>query len=132
MVQVPPGGSIQSGVYKLLTEGSLPPGHVDHPASRSLCNSMASAALEGLPFRSGYREVLGHEPPLTTRVRSGFHGTLDYIFLLGPPSLRPVEMLELPYDTACGDDPRAETSFPSYPSTRFNSDHLALGLTIEI
>jgi len=66
-------------------------------------------------LKSAYKEILGEEPPWTTKC-ADFVGCLDYIFSSG---LQPVNVLKMPY----GDKSDALSFIPNQD---FPSDHLPL------
>ncbi|KAG2451490.1 hypothetical protein HYH02_004088 [Chlamydomonas schloesseri] len=110
-----PRDGLVSGVYALLTRGSLPPSHPDHPASRRRPGEAANADFRGQPLTtSGFQlassYVLAHgtDPPLTTRTNN-FAGCLDYIFV-SPQHFDVLRTLELPYEPSSDDEgPRGES-----------------------
>lgn len=78
---VPPEGLV-SGVYGLLSTGSLPLVHPHHPASRRNLHPASVGPLDlPLRFHSAYAAVLGQEPPWTNWHRHEFKETLDYIWV---------------------------------------------------
>ncbi|GIL59916.1 hypothetical protein Vafri_14576 [Volvox africanus] len=103
---VPPGG-LMSGVYTLLAQGSLPPEHPDHPATRvwedeGPCSPgeerfpqlhLTSAQLQ---FTSLNAEAFGREPPLTTRTAS-WAGCIDFVWL-SRGDFSVASALAMPYD----------------------------------
>ncbi|GLC57141.1 hypothetical protein PLESTB_001191800 [Pleodorina starrii] len=121
--QVPPGG-LASGVYTLLTHGSLPPDHPDHPATRvwegaaptastaprspaaGAAAAAAAAAAErfpAVPLTSGGLqlvslnvEAFGREPPLTTRT-SSWAGCIDFVWI-SRGDFSVASGLAMPYD----------------------------------
>ncbi|PNW74930.1 hypothetical protein CHLRE_12g504000v5 [Chlamydomonas reinhardtii] len=103
-----------SGVYALLTRGSLPPSHPDHPASRRRPGEAANADFKGQPLTtsgiqlaSSYVVAHGMDPPLTTRTNN-FAGCLDYIFV-SPRHFDVLRTLELPYEHSSGEEaPRGD------------------------
>ncbi|GLC54912.1 hypothetical protein PLESTB_000919400 [Pleodorina starrii] len=125
-----------SGVYTLLTRGSLPPDHPDHPATRRRPGETSNADFRGVTLTtsgvnltSAYRLANGRDPPLTTRTTT-FAGCLDYIFV-SPAHFDVTSTLELPYamsPASCDAvrDPLTDVRFPPIPSSEFPSDHLSL------
>jgi hypothetical protein len=80
--QVPEGGVLVSGVYQLLSSGTLPSDHQHHPSRCRRRPAGDAATLKQLAFTtagwqlaSAYREADGHEPALTNKHR-GFAGCL--------------------------------------------------------
>lgn len=77
---LPPGGSLISGVYTLLSTGALPPSHSDHPAQRRRASDYtpkgsgpwARVTLDdaGLDLCSAAVLAHGQEPILTTKTAS--------------------------------------------------------------
>ncbi|KXZ55860.1 hypothetical protein GPECTOR_2g1411 [Gonium pectorale] len=136
--KIPPGpDGLVSGVYTLLTRGSLGPDHPDHPATRRRPAETGNPDFRavtlgsaGLSLASAYQLMFGREPPLTTRT-SSFAGCLDYIFV-SPKHFEVTRALELPYTVdGLGSgggvrDPLADVAFPPIPNEDFPSDHLSL------
>ncbi|KAG2447211.1 hypothetical protein HYH02_007952 [Chlamydomonas schloesseri] len=112
--QVPEGARQVSGVYQLLSGGTLAPDHPDHPHTRvwkpgPMAPTVIPAGGEGAPrfpalplsasgLRLGSLNALafGREPPLTTRTAT-FAGTLDYVWL-SQPGLEVTAALSLPFE----------------------------------
>eukprot|EP00798_Chlamydomonas_sp_ICE-L_P015345 gene15345-21431_t len=122
---IPSGGSLQSGVYTLMGEGTLPPTHHEHPFTRRAFKDSGSIAssssdedidLESLPrcsvsedfrgvdltssgleLRSTHMLAHGWEPPLTTKTAT-FAGCLDYIWVNPGSGLKTEHTLSLPYE----------------------------------
>ncbi|GIL47037.1 hypothetical protein Vafri_3872 [Volvox africanus] len=125
-----------SGVYTLLTRGSLPTDHPDHPASRRRLGETSNLDFRGLDLTtaglrlaSAYCLANGREPPLTTRTAT-FAGCLDYIFV-SPQHFDVTSTLDFPYDLPLGSydtvrDPLSDVKFPPIPNGAFPSDHLSL------
>ncbi|KAG2445827.1 hypothetical protein HXX76_000431 [Chlamydomonas incerta] len=149
-----------SGVYALLTRGSLPPSHPDHPGSRRRPGEGTNADFKGQPLTtsglqlaSSYVIAHGTDPPLTTRTNN-FAGCLDYIFI-SPQHFDVLRTLELPYEPGWEDEEgRGESGgrgkgagggadgtypdlrdpmdlpFPPIPNEVFPSDHLSLAVIL--
>lgn len=92
-----PEGGLVSGVYELITEGSLPETHLDHPSTRepSICKGVP-ALSSSLRLRSAMLVALGAEPLLTTKT-ADFCGTLDYVFVNNPGAV--LRVLDMPVKT---------------------------------
>jgi mRNA deadenylase 3'-5' endonuclease subunit Ccr4 len=133
------------GAYALVTAGTLPSTHPDHPATdkpallpangtdgsaeprRSRVPTFGARASEvrtmgalttfGLRLRSAMADGEGKEPPLTTKTRD-FEGTLDYIFVGG--GMRVTDRMDLPYVKDGAE------SFGKLPNAVYPSDHIAL------
>jgi len=92
-------GRLYSGVYQLLTQGTVGADHPDHPVTRRHKIPMqAVPSLQVQPYRSAYREVFGQEPQFTNYTVA-FKGCLDYLFFEGP-DLVAVEAIKLPQEDA--------------------------------
>lgn len=115
------------GVYELLTQGTLPQSHPDHPATpkpRILREEARPAACPGLPdltthgliLQSAFKAKTGHEMAYTTKTTQ-FTGTLDFIFTAGS-SIEVLDVLSLPRpsDTPSG---MPTATWPSDVSSRF-------------
>ncbi|EFJ50976.1 hypothetical protein VOLCADRAFT_88142 [Volvox carteri f. nagariensis] len=122
-----------SGVYTLLTRGSLSPHHPDHPASRRRPGETSNPDFRGVELTtagfklaSAYCLANGRDPPLTTRTAT-FAGCLDYIFV-SPQHFDVTETLGMPYDMPYGAvrDPLSDVAFPPIPNEVFPSDHVSL------
>lgn len=134
---VPLGGFCVSGVYELLSTGSLAPWHADHPASRRRrgeppCPPDLQAPLAmpaGLRLASAQMLAHGREPLLTHKTNR-FAGCLDYIWIT-PDCLEVAETLAMPYE-----EPEDLSMIPlalpfgPIPNEAFGSDHLALGAVL--
>ncbi|KAG2498277.1 hypothetical protein HYH03_003538 [Edaphochlamys debaryana] len=141
--RIPRGGEggLVSGVYTLLTRGTLPPEHPDHPATRRRPGEAGLPEFRGRPLTSSglrlassYCLAHGRDPALTTRTNT-FAGTLDYIFIT-PQNLHVRHTLELPYDDDSSQsrpvrDPLADVAFPPIPNEAFPSDHLSLAAVLK-
>lgn len=55
LAQVPPGECLVSGVYELLTMGTVTSSHHDHPAKRRGTTDVADFTTHGLVFQSSYK-----------------------------------------------------------------------------
>lgn len=113
-----------SGVYKLLTQGSVAPEHPHHPVtlrpSKSILRGVGLddvPVLETEPFRSAYQEAFGVEGPYTNYTRE-FRGVLDYILYRGR-GLHLCSAIPLPA-------PEKLKAAGPLPSIDFPSDHLPL------
>jgi len=108
----------------VLTGGPLPESSRDHPSP--IPNDSWRPVLK-YPFKSAYKEALGHEPEFTNYARpvgaDTYMGTLDYIFL--SPSLRTIDVLPLPakQDVLSGG---------VYPNSTEPSDHMLVAATIAL
>lgn len=77
-----PAGGLVSGVYSLLSQGSLAPSHPHHPAARRSLHPDSVASMDlPLRFTSAYTTVLGQEPRWTNWHRHDFRETLDYVWV---------------------------------------------------
>ncbi|EFJ42310.1 hypothetical protein VOLCADRAFT_97721 [Volvox carteri f. nagariensis] len=153
-IWVPPGG-LASGVYSLLSHGSLPPKHPDHPATRVWEGEPpappGSQRFPAVPLTSAQlqltsmnAEFFGREPPLTTRTAT-WAGCIDFVWL-SRGDFAVSSALAMPYsddglpplgpDGGGGDgggreaswrDPFADIAFTAIPDEFFPSDHLAVG-----
>lgn len=131
---VPPGEKLVSGVYEILTQGSVPPAHPDHPSQRAKRGADAATlrqvelSTSGLQLQSGNVASWGAEPSFTNRT-PGFSGCLDYVFT--SPHFEVVSALEMPYawNTEAPEAALEEVDslFPVIPNEAWPSDHLAVG-----
>lgn len=126
--EIPSGSCLVSAVYTILTQGSLPNDHLEHPFIRSNdCNDSHIKGLvlhsEGIVLGSAGKAAWGHEPPFTNKTKT-FSGCLDYIFY-SKEFLDVIEYLELPYEW------HEAASFEPLPTARWPSDHLAIGFTFQ-
>ena len=122
---LPPGGLV-SGVYELITEGSLPQSHLDHPHARDpeICKGVPPLK-SSLRLRSAMRVACGSEPLLTTKT-ADFCGTLDYVFVNHPGAV--LRVLDMPPQNE--EEARA---FPPIPDgANWPSDHLPLVVDIAV
>lgn len=113
-----PQGS-PSGVFTLLSTGRLAASFHEHPSRRG------AAAFPELrsalpPLESVYTKATGAEPPITTKTTT-FSGNIDQIF---SSNVKVLGVLTMPYD-----DP---ANFGAIPDKVWPSDHLALGVDIEL
>jgi CCR4-NOT transcription complex subunit 6 len=119
----PPAGGEPSGVVKLFTSGTLPATHHEHPARRGVkAFPTLRSALD--PLSSVYTQVLGGEPPITTKTTT-FEGNIDQIYVNSKAKVTGV--LEMPY---VGEEGAAK--FPAIPNAIWPSDHIALGVEIDL
>lgn len=109
-----------SGVYELLTTGTLAPAHPHHP-HRWRGGLAAPLDTAGLRFVSA-RAALGGEPPATTKTGE-FEGVLDYVWVT-QGSVTPVGGLEDPAKSVSG--------FEALPNAAFGSDHVAVGVVLRL
>lgn len=156
MNSVPPGTTLVSGVYTILSEpgdggssgGGIGSSHPDHPARRSLASGSGSTQLQQLrltshPLRLVSAAVLawGREPPVTNRT-AAFSGCLDYCWLsrghwaVGEALMPPYRFDPAPpgQRSTLVNDPRdvPEGQLPPIPDAAFPSDHLALGFRLHL
>ncbi|KXZ45485.1 hypothetical protein GPECTOR_54g226 [Gonium pectorale] len=84
--RVAPGGCLVSGVYELLTRGSLGSEHPHHPSSLGRPSEDPARLrklrfdTDGYLFASSYAAANGRDPPATIRT-AGFRGCLDYVWV---------------------------------------------------
>jgi CCR4-NOT transcription complex subunit 6 len=147
-----------SGVYRLLTTGTLPPSHPDHPAAAAAAAVAASTAAdasegdERQPASGGGRKRRrrrhralstrglklatvhaaahgGREPQLTTRTAT-FSGALDHVFLGGVGGCGEGGGGGATWRVAATlEMPQLEGPIPD---ARWPSDHLAVGADLEL
>jgi len=113
-----PENGCRSGAYSLIVDGILEKDHIDHPTNTRayfFTQHPLDSLEHKLNLKSAYKEILGEEPPWTTKC-ADFVGCLDYIFYSG---LDPINILEMPYG-----DKSESLSF--IPNQDFPSDHLPL------
>lgn len=109
-----------SGVYQLITTGSVEPDHNHHPNHIQGGQFHSESLQSAVHFASAYFEIMGVEPEITTSTKQ-FSGTLDYIFYLsneqrlGASPLKVVRVL-----------PLLDKSIGVLPNEWFPSDHLYL------
>jgi Endonuclease/Exonuclease/phosphatase family len=137
-----------SGLVQILTAGTLPPSHHDHPARRHYQPRVPQLVLPVAPLRSAYVAARGRDPATTTRTAT-FSACLDFVFV--SPSVRVLAVLDMPYPTTARDpvsgalhphplpldhssphiaQPSRDT-FSAIPDHVWPSDHVAVGADIQ-
>jgi mRNA deadenylase 3'-5' endonuclease subunit Ccr4 len=129
-----------SGVYRLLTTGTLPPSHPDHPffvdapAARRGRRRPAALSTRGLRLVTAHAAARGGtEPVLTTRTAT-FSGALDHIFV-GPVAAERDQQQQQQEEGGSSSAPcwhvAATLALPDLkgpiPDAEWPSDHLPVG-----
>ena len=113
-----------SGVYALLSSGSLTERHPEHPNNFFVSHHFKLGSLqvmEGLQDVYRAQEMVDRTAglPFTTKTNE-FLGVIDYIWCNA--AVRIYQVLDYPS--------LKEEEFPPIPNSMWPSDHLALGVTI--
>lgn len=133
-----PGGTLISGVYQLMTTGSVDATHQDHPYVRHLQDGSNGAG--GALTTAGvgaFASAMAQRPlernckePLFTVRSASFQGCLDYIFYYRE-WFDVVEVLEMPYEDEEHLKEEVMRAFGPIPDEAWPSDHLAVGCRLQ-